>query len=97
MIQIASTDVSERDPKNGTPLPGISALKSVSGGPFLGLLLICAECGRIRTDGDGHWLLVGQRNGIGASRKNHVVYEDANSLTRKYSTCRDLCVETHLS
>ncbi len=37
--------------KNGTPLPGISALKSVSGGPFLGLF--ADLCGRTRTEGDG--------------------------------------------
>ena len=52
--------------KNGT---GISALKSVSGGLFLRLFLICADGDR--TEDAGHWLLVGQRNGIGASRKNH--------------------------
>ena len=56
--------------------PGISALKSVSGGPFLGHLLIWPDAGgggaRRRTD--GHWLLVGQRNVIGASRKNVGIY-----------------------
>ena len=33
--------------KFGTPLPGISALKSVSGGPFLGHLLIWPDAGAV--------------------------------------------------
>ena len=74
MSQIASTDAFG-DPKNetkiGTHLPGMSALKSVSGAPFFGHLLIWQDAGarRRRTDGGS---LVGQRNvvHVGASRNN---------------------------
>ena len=64
---------SQKWTKNGTPLPAILFAKSVSGGPFL--ILFADLCGR--TDGDGRWLLMGQRNVI-ASRKNWVFQISAN-------------------
>ena len=59
---------SKKWPFFGTPLPAILFAKSVSGGPFL--VLFADLCGRTASSSDGHWLLVGQRNVIGASRNN---------------------------
>ena len=74
---------SQKKIKNGTLEPGISALKSVSGGPFFGHLLIWPDAGGARRTAartDGRWLLVGQRNVIGASRKNLEISESRGIL-----------------
>ena len=63
---------SQKRIKNGTLEPGISALKSVSGGPFFWTFADLAGRRRAAAAAGGRWLLVGQRNVIGASRKNIV-------------------------
>ena len=84
---------SQKWTKIGTPLPGISALKSVSGGPFFGHLLIWPDAGRrAAAAAGGRWLLVGQRNVIGASRKNYGTAVPASGAPGTFDDVIDVIV-----